>query len=103
MHLYVGVRLRQLAADHWEAEAPDLPASRATGRSSGEALARVRLALEGLIAERLGRGDELPDLRSLEQLQSGDNGQDDCYEVHINLRHLDALARHQGGRWNPTR
>lgn len=103
MHLYIGVCLRQLAADRWEAAAPDLPASRATGQSSGEALARVRLALEGLIAERLGRGDELPDLRSLRQLQSDGDAQGNYYEVHINLRHLDALARHQDGRWSPTR
>ncbi|UCG73711.1 MAG: hypothetical protein JSV45_04885 [Chromatiales bacterium] len=103
MHLYIGVRLRQLAADCWEAEAPDLPASRTTGHSSGEALARVRLALEGLIAERLGRGDKLPEPRSLQQLQAGDDGPGDYYEIHINLRHLDAVARHQDGRWNPAR
>lgn len=102
MHLYIGVCLRELGADRWQAEAPDLPASRATGSSSGEALARVRLALEGLIAGRLGRGEALPEPRSLQQLQADGEAGGTYYEVHINLRHLGALARHQDGRWNPN-
>ena len=101
MHLYIGVCLRQLDADRWQAEAPDLPDSRTTGSSSGEALARVRLALEGLIAERLGRGETLPEPRSMQQLQADESADGSYYEVHINLRHLGALARHQEGRWTP--
>lgn len=99
MHMYVGVCLRELGPGSWEAWAPDLPAARAAAATSGEALARVRLALEGAIAERLGRGAELPQPRSLQQLESDENSAGQLYEVHINLLQLRALAKHQQGRW----
>lgn len=102
MHLYIGVYLRELEADCWQAIAPDLPGSRTIGHSSGEALARVRLALEGLIAERLGQGEALPEPRTRQQLETDGKASGEYYEVHINLRHLGALARHQDGRWNPN-
>ena len=100
MHLYIGVCLRQRDSGSWEAEAPDLAACRVTGASSGEALARIRLALEAAIAERLGREEELPVPRTLEQLQAELPDQGEFFSVHINLRHLKALARHQFGRWH---
>ena len=99
MHLYIGVRLRRVAPEQWEVTAPDLPECRTTGRSSGEALARARLALEGLIAARLGREEPLPQPRSRDQLLAEDPTGVEYFEVHINLRHLRALARHQAGRW----
>lgn len=99
MHLYIGVGLRQLEADLWEAEAPDLPAACASAKTAGEALARIRLVLEGLIAERLGREQPLPAVRSLAELEASGEPGVGYYEVHINLRHLNALARHQQGHW----
>ena len=101
MHLYVGVCLRENEAGQWEARAPDLPDASATARTSGEALARVRLALEGVIAGRLGRGEPLPEPRTLDTLRAEAPDSGDYFEVHINLRHLGALATHQQGRWNP--
>jgi predicted RNase H-like HicB family nuclease len=102
MHLYIGVYLRELEADRWQAVAPDLPGSCITGHSSGEALARVRLALEGLIAERLGQEEALPEPRTQQQLEADGEASGEYYQVHINLRHLGALARHQDGRWTPA-
>lgn len=99
MHLYIVVRLRQPDAGGWEASAPDVPAVRIAAPTSGEALARVRLALEGAIAERLGRGGALPEVRSLQELAANAEPGSRYFEVHMNLRHLAALARHQQGRW----
>jgi predicted RNase H-like HicB family nuclease len=99
MHLYVGVCLKQQDSGGWAAHAPDLPGCEVRGASSGEALARVRLALEGRIAERLGRGEALPEPRGLDELRETDNGAGEYFSVHMNLRHLQALARHQAGRW----
>ena len=100
MHLYIGVCLQELGPGSWEAVAPDLPAARATAASSGEALARVRLALECAIAERIGRGEDLPEPRTLKELEAETAPAGRVFEVHINLRHLGALARHQKGRWS---
>lgn len=99
MHLYIVVGLRELETGSWEAQAPDLPTARATAGTSGEALARVRLALEGTIAERLGRGEPLPELQRLQALAADAEPGTSYYEVHMNLRHLEALAQHQQGRW----
>jgi hypothetical protein len=68
--------------------------------TSGEALARIRLALEADIAARLGRGDALPRVRGLGELETEAPAGEHCFEVHINLKHLQALANHQQGRWN---
>jgi len=100
MHLYIGVCLEQQDSGSWAANAPDLPGCEVQGSSSGEALARVRLALEGRIAERLGRGEALPEPRGLDELRATDNGAGEYFSVHMNLRHLKALARHQAGRWD---
>lgn len=99
MHLYIGVCLQQQESGSWKADAPDLPGCEVRGDSSGEALARVRLALEGRIAERLGRGEALPEPRGLDELRAADKGAGEYFSVHMNLRHLQALARHQAGRW----
>ncbi|MGI9331477.1 MAG: type II toxin-antitoxin system HicB family antitoxin [Gammaproteobacteria bacterium] len=99
MHLYIGVRLKQQKSGNWGADAPDVPGCEVRGDTSGEALARVRLALEGRIAERLGRGESLPEPRGLDELQAAENSGGEFFSVHMNLRHLQALARHQAGRW----
>ena len=99
MHLYIGVCLKQQDSGSWTADAPDLPGCEVRGDSSGEALARVRLALEGRIAERLGRDEALPEIRGLDELRAADNSGGEYFSVHMNLRHLQALARHQAGRW----
>jgi hypothetical protein len=100
MHLYIGVYLRELGPDSWRAGSPDLPHVTATAHTSGEALARIRLALEADIAARLGRGDALPRVRGLGELETEAPAGEHCFEVHINLKHLQALANHQQGRWN---
>ena len=98
-HLYMGACVRQRDSGSWQAECPDLPGCRADGASEGEALARIRLAIEVRIAELLGRDEELPVPRSLDTLRENAPDAGEYFSVHINLRHLGALARHQSGRW----
>ena len=98
-HLYIGACVQQRNSGSWQAHCPDLPGCVADGASEGEALARIRLAIEVRVAELLGQGEELPKPRDLDTLRDAAPDAGEYFSVHINLRHLSALARHQSGRW----
>jgi len=78
------------------AKAPDFPGCTATGSELGRTIARIHLQLEGLVSDILINGELLPtitDLNASTGRKPTDNG--DYYQIHINLVHLAAVARHQ--------
>ncbi|RMF96599.1 MAG: hypothetical protein D6727_07900 [Gammaproteobacteria bacterium] len=87
--MLVPVELRR-AGERWCAACRLLPDCAVEAGDPGVALARLRLALEAEIARRLGRDEPLPEFGR----GAG------THQIHINLRHLQALAAHQQGRWD---
>lgn len=77
---------------HFEATVPDLPGCTASGPTVDRALSNVHLAIECHVEDLLRAGHPVP------QPSAGHGTQDDqgnLYNVHINLRHLRAVAAHQ--------
>jgi predicted RNase H-like HicB family nuclease len=87
------------ADGQFRATVPDLPGCEATGTELDPTLTRVHLKIEGCISEFLIAGAELPEPATLDAVrQRPENAGLACYEIHINLTHLRAVARHQAGR-----
>jgi len=87
-------------AGHFCGTAPDLPGCSATGSTHDQALAITKLVIEGQLAELLGKGEPLPHATSLSELAKvARTLEGTWYEIHFNLDHLEAVARHQQGRW----
>lgn len=85
------------------AVAPDLEHCDLTGRTEQELLPRLRLAIEAELTRLLLAGEPLPDPRDGSpskggSLASAASGTLRWLTVHINLVHLEALARHQANR-----
>lgn len=83
--------------------APDLANCDLTGATEQELLPKLRLAIEGELTRLLLAGATLPDWRNGEPAPSfrpagGFQGAPRWLNVHINIGHLQALARHQAGR-----
>jgi predicted RNase H-like HicB family nuclease len=79
--------------------APDLPGCSATGSTHDQTLAITKLVIEGQLAEMLGKGEPLPQGSSLSELAKTIHAPEGTwYELHFNLDHLEAVARHQQGR-----
>lgn len=83
----------------YRASAPDLDGCTVTDADAGNAFARIRLAVEGLISDRLLEGQppptvQLPSHWRAQARYAGGR----WYEVHMNVGHLQAVARHQNGR-----
>ena len=80
--------------------APDLDGCSATGPTVARALADLKLVIEGRLAELYGTGRPLPRPTTLERARAGDREADTAwFLIHINLVHLEAVAKHQAGRW----
>jgi hypothetical protein len=82
------------------AVAPDLAHCDLTGSTEQELLPKLRLAIEGELTRLLLAGAPLPDSRDGEPAlafsPSGTSrGPVRWLNVHINIGHLEALARHQ--------
>jgi hypothetical protein len=80
------------------ATVPDIPAVTASDSELGRALTRIHLKLEGFISEQLLAEEKLPEVRTLSAIRAAEPAADctaDYYEIHINLTHLRAVARHQ--------
>jgi len=83
--------------------APDLAHCDLTGSTEQELLPKLRLAIEGELTRLLLSGEPLPDSRNGEPLRDfNPPGLPPAplrwLNVHINVGHLEALARHQAGR-----
>ncbi|MEO7387511.1 MAG: hypothetical protein ABIX37_11290 [Gammaproteobacteria bacterium] len=89
------------------AVAPDLANCDLTGTTEQELLPKLRLAVEGELTRLILGGEALPDSRNGEPLPgfapadatAGSTARATRWlNVHINMAHLEALARHQAGR-----
>ncbi len=81
------------------ASVPDLPGCEAQGSELGRTLTRAHLKIEGRISQMLIDGEALPEPATLtETRQAVENNAAACYEIHINLTHLRAVAKHQAGK-----
>jgi predicted RNase H-like HicB family nuclease len=83
--------------------APDLAHCDLTGTTEQELLPKLRLAIEGELTRLLLVGKPLPDSRNGEPLTGFSPTElagvpARWLNVHINVGHLEALARHQAGR-----
>ena len=83
--------------------APDLNHCDLTGSTEQELLPKLRLAIEGELTRLLLAGESLPDSRNGEPIPGFSpagmaRAPVQWLNVHINLGHLEALARHQAGR-----
>ena len=83
--------------------APDLAHCDLTGSTEQELLPTLRLAIEAELTRLLLAGEPLPDARNGEPLPGFSppglaGSQVRWLNVHINVGHLEALARHQAGR-----
>lgn len=81
------------------AVAPDLDHCDLTGATEPELLPRLRLAMENELTRLLLAGASLPDTRDgRPPAVSPFHGPVRWLNLHINMAHLEALARHQRGR-----
>jgi predicted RNase H-like HicB family nuclease len=83
--------------------APDLAHCDLTGSTEQELLPKLRLAIEGELTRLLLAGKPLPDSRNGEPKRDFNppglaRTPVRWLNVHINIGHLEALARHQAGR-----
>lgn len=97
--MFTTIAVLPLPSGDFRASAPDLPGVELTDRDAGNAFARIRLAVEGALADGLLAGRAPPPRRTLAEWQREPSyAGARWYEVHINLGHLEAVARHQQAR-----
>jgi len=78
------------------AQAPDFPGCIAKGSELGRTITRIHLQLEGRVSDILIKGEPLPVISELNASFDRESaGNEDYYQIHINLVHLAAVARHQ--------
>ena len=97
------IALLKTADGRLRAIAPDLLHCDLTGATDQELLPKLRLAIEGELTRLLLAGTTLPDSRNGEPAPGfrpvGEfQGPTRWLNVHINVDHLQAVARHQAGR-----
>lgn len=93
------VALIQTTDGNMRAVVPDLPDCELSGHLEQELLPTLRLLVEDALTRLLIAGKPLPDTRN----GAVPTGHKDLVparwvSLHINLAHLEALARHQGHR-----
>lgn len=97
--MLVTVGIRRLPDGDYEATAPDFPGCALTGNDPDSVMARLRLVIEGDLADRFLAGTQAPALGDLAQWRRTRPAPDIQWsEVHINVPHIEAVARHQRGR-----
>lgn len=101
--MLITVVIENLPNGDLRAVAPDLPGCTLTGPDDGNALARMRLAIEGALADLLLDGKPIPVVMSAASWRLDPRFRTSrCYEVHMNLGHIEAVGRHQRDRRNET-
>jgi len=86
-------------AGHYHAETPDLPECTASGTQLSQVLARVHLEIEARVGQLLAQKQDLPTLRSLNEIQqSGDYASGGLYEIYVDDHQLAAMTVHQAGK-----
>lgn len=96
--MLIAIAIERRPAGAVRGSAPDLPGCCLDDTDAGQAFARLRLLIEGRLADLLLAGSELPAVRPIAEWQRDVRFQGAAwYEVHINLAHLAAVARHQSG------
>lgn len=97
--MFATIVVLPLPSGEFLARAPDLGDLSLADGNAGNAFARIRLAVEGALADRLLAGEGPPPRRPLDEWRRDPTFADGrWYEVHINLGHLEAVARHQRAR-----
>jgi hypothetical protein len=96
LRMLIGVVTTGSPTMGYTAMVPDLPACLATDPDMERVLTRIHLVLEGFFSDRLIAGDELPVARSTLELQDlPEFAGARLFDIHINLVHLSAVAKHQ--------
>ncbi len=94
--MFISIAIQQQAPGRIRATAPDLPGCSLEDAEVASACARLRLAIEGYLADLLLAGEPVPEPRSLVQWRDDAKlAGADWYEMHINIAHIEAVARHQ--------
>lgn len=97
--MFIAIAVQRLPSGLHRARAPELEGVELTDPDAGNVTARLRLVIEGVLADRLLAGTPLPAGRppahwAADPAFTGAR----WYEVHMNLGHIEALARHQSAR-----
>lgn len=94
--MLVTVMITATPPGRFTATVPDLPGCVLTDGDQGSLLARTRLAIEGRLIDALLAGEELPVARDPADWRAdGRFAGARALQVHMNLAHLRAVARHQ--------
>lgn len=94
--MIICVAMENLVNGQLRVTAPDLPDCIITDNDKGRAFARIRLEIERRLADLLLAGQTLPQPQLLDRWRSDPRLAGlSWYEAHINVRHLEAVARHQ--------
>jgi predicted RNase H-like HicB family nuclease len=92
--------IRKRGTNDFEAVAPDLPDCAVNCETKARALTDIHLLIETIISRLLGQNSEIPRPRTQTEIQQSTPVADaEWFSIHINLAHLQAVARHQAGRW----
>lgn len=97
--MLVTLAIQRLPPGDFRATAPDFPGCVVTDREMDSAIARLRLAIEGILADRFLAGLEIPAVHSAAHWRRlSQTAGIHWHELHINIAHIEAVARHQRGR-----
>jgi hypothetical protein len=101
--MLLAIALLRLPDGRLRAVVPDLQNCDLLGATEQELLPKIRLAAENELTRLMLAGSNMPDPRDGRPMPGfqpgGAPGQPVRWlNLHINLAHLDALARHQAGR-----
>jgi hypothetical protein len=94
--MLVTIGIHRLPTGEHEAQAPDFPGCTLVDLDADSAFARLRLLIEGDLADRYLTGRPEPALHGLSHWRShSTNPATNWSQVHINVPHIEAVARHQ--------
>lgn len=97
--MFIAIAVQRLPSGLHRARAPELPGVELADPDAGNAAARLHLVVEGALADRLLAGTPLPAGGPPARWTTDpDFAGARWFEMHINLGHIEALARHQSAR-----
>ena len=96
--MLVTISIQETPSGEFVATAPDFQECTLTDPDADSAFARIRLAVEAALTDVMISGSPVPAVRTLAGWQKEPAFRNArLYEMHMNIRHLDAVARHQKG------